>query len=111
MQSGAIASRFIAVSSSVSPLLTLDEETLILTALSRMPTISAAVRSRIPNRSLLLNGFSIHDMRAGCPRSDKKSKAVNLAWKLKSMSEPQQAEPAEGRTFQNRKNNLRRLRR
>src|SRR5687767_12432040 len=102
-----MASRFNAVSSSVSPLLRLDDDTLILTAsaesrfaassndvrvlvddskkrlmtvlprsagtfftsrveisrkfsaVSRMPVISAAVRSRIPRRSRLLNGFSI----------------------------------------------------
>ena len=106
MQSGAIASRFIAVSSNVSPLLTLDEATLIFTAsadkrlaassndvrvrvdaskkrlmtvfprragtfltsrfeislkfsaVSRIPVISADVRSRIPSRSLLLKGLS-----------------------------------------------------
>ena len=106
MQSGAIASRFSAVSSSVSPLLRLDEETLIFTAsadkrlaassndvrvrveaskkrlmtvlplragtfltsreeisvnvsaVSRMPMISAGLRSRMPRRSRLLKGFS-----------------------------------------------------
>ena len=49
MQSGAIASRLRAVSSSVSPLLTLEVETLMLTASaeSRLAAISKEVRVRV----------------------------------------------------------------
>ena len=49
MQSGAIASRFRAVSSSVSPLVTLEVETLTLTASAdrRLAAISKDVRVRV----------------------------------------------------------------
>src|SRR5215213_5695835 len=49
MQSGCIASRFSAVSRSVSPLVTLDEETLMLTASaeSRFAASSKLVRVRV----------------------------------------------------------------
>src|SRR5436190_8186926 len=129
MQSGAIASRLRAVSSSVSPLLRLDEDTLMLTAsadkrfaasskdvlvrvdaskkrlmtvlprragtfftsrleislkcsaVSKMPMISAGVRSRIPSRSRLRNGFSISMLAGRPPAFRQKKQGVDLAFK------------------------------
>src|SRR5437660_10798992 len=131
MQSGAIASRFMAVSSNVSPLLRLEETTLMLTvsaesrlaarskevrvrveasknrlmivlprsagtfltsrveislklsAVSRIPVISAAVRLRMPSKSLRRNGLFINQRLLICVQppataggSDKKKQGV-----------------------------------